>query len=113
LETMLPLLLTAAHAGKLRYEDIARLCCEGPARAYDIKRKGRIAKGFDADLTLVDPNAEWRIGDKPLLTKCNWSPFAGWPVQGTVKQVFVRGQLAFDGGKVVMDKGSGQQVRNW
>ena len=41
LEAMLPLLLTA-----VRPDDIARLCCEGPARVYNIARKGRIAAGI-------------------------------------------------------------------
>jgi dihydroorotase (multifunctional complex type) len=113
LETMLPLLLTAAHAGRLQLGDIARLCCEGPARIYSIPRKGRIAPGFDADLTLVDPHAEWVIGDKSLFTKCNWTPFTGWPMRGAVKQVFVRGRLAFDDGRIVAERGSGKLIRNW
>ncbi|MCS6848662.1 MAG: dihydroorotase family protein [Anaerolineae bacterium] len=112
LETMLPLLLTAAHEGRLRLEDIARLCCEGPARIYNIAGKGKIAPGFDADLTLVDPSAEWFIGDKPLFTKCNWTPFAGWPVRGAVQRVFVRGRLAFDAGRIVVERGFGRPVRN-
>ena len=57
---------------------------------------------------------EWNqpLGDKPFFTKCNWSPFAGWPVRGAVKQVFVRGQLAFDNGAVLARPGSGQRVDN-
>jgi dihydroorotase (multifunctional complex type) len=113
LETMLPLLLTAAHEGRLRFEDIARLCCEGPAQTFNIPRKGRILPGFDADLTLVDPNAEWVIGDKPLFTKCNWTPFAGWPARGTVRHVFMRGRLAFDDGQILVERGSGKLIRNW
>ncbi|MCS7056155.1 MAG: dihydroorotase family protein, partial [Thermoflexales bacterium] len=112
LETMLPLLLTAVHAGRLRLEDIARLCCEGPARVYKIAGKGKIAPGFDADLTLVDPSAAWTVGDKPLFTKCRWTPFAGWPVRGAVRRVFVRGQLAFDDGRIVVERGFGRPVRN-
>lgn len=112
LETMLPLLLTAFHEGRLRLEDIARLCCEGPARIYKIVGKGTIASGFDADLTLVDPNAEWVIGDKPLFTKCNWTPFAGRPVRGAVRYVFVRGRLAFDAGRITVKRGFGRPVRN-
>ncbi|BCX04720.1 MAG: dihydroorotase [Candidatus Roseilinea sp.] len=112
LETMLPLLLTAAHEGKLRLEDIARLCCEGPARVYKIVGKGKIASGFDADLTLVDPSAVWVIGDRPLFTKCQWTPFAGWPVWGAVRYVFVRGRLAFDAGRITVERGFGRPVRN-
>jgi len=111
LETMLPLLLTAAQDGKLSYEDIARLCCEGPAHAFNIAHKGRIARGFDADLTLVDPQAQWRIGDKRLFTKCGWTPFAGWRACGQVKQVFIRGQLAFEDGRMLVERGCGRQIR--
>ncbi len=112
LETMLPLLLTAAHEGRLRYEDIARLCCEGPAHIFGIQRKGRISPGFDADLTLVNPNTDWVIGDKPLFTKCNWTPFVGWHVRGAVQYVFVRGQLVFDDGTITAHPGSGKQISN-
>ena len=112
LETMLPLLLTAAHDGRLRLQDIARLCCEGPADTYNIAAKGRIATGFDADITLVDPNEQWVIADHPLFTKCGWTPFAGWRVRGVVRQVFVRGQLAFDGAKIIAERGSGKRIEN-
>lgn len=110
LETMLPLLLTAVHEGRLRFEDVARLCCEGPAKTYGVAHKGRIAPGFDADLTLVDPNAEWVIGERPLFSKCGWTPFAGWRVRGMVKRVFVRGQLAFDDGCILLQRGVGRRV---
>jgi dihydroorotase-like cyclic amidohydrolase len=112
LETMLPLLLTAAREGKLTLSDVARLCCEGPAQTYGIASKGRIAPGFDADVTLVDPTESWVIGERPLFTKCGWTPFAGFRATGAVKQVFVRGRLAFAGGKIVAEKGSGQRVQN-
>ncbi len=112
LETMLPLLLTAARDGRLRYEDIARLCCEGPAHTFGIQRKGRISPGFDADLTLINPNTEWVIGDQPLFTKCNWTPFAGWRAHGAVQHVLVRGQLAFDNGNVLAKPGSGKLISN-
>jgi dihydroorotase/allantoinase len=109
---MLPLLLTAAHEGRLTLPDIARLCCEGPADAYRIQRKGRIEPGWDADLTVVDPKDAWIIGERPLFTKCNWTPFAGWPARGSVKQVFLRGRLAFAEGAVVAVKGWGKRVNN-
>ena len=112
LETMLPLLLTAAHAGRLTYSDIARLCCEGPAQTFAIPLKGRIAAGYDADITLVDPHEQWVIGERPLFTKCGWTPFDGGPVRGAVKQVYVRGQLAFSVGKIVAPRGSGKRIEN-
>ena len=112
LETMLPLLLTAAHERRLMLPEVARLCCEGPATTYGIRKKGRIAPGFDADLTLVDPNDEWVIGERPLYTKCGWSPYAGQHVRGAVKQVYVRGRLSFVDGKVVAPRGTGRRIVN-
>jgi dihydroorotase (multifunctional complex type) len=112
LETMLPLLLTAAGEGRLTLGDIARLCCEGPARTFNIAAKGRIAPGFDADVTLVDPDETWVIGERPLFTKCGWTPFAGQPARGAVKQVYLRGRLVFDNGVIVAQRGSGKRVQN-
>jgi dihydroorotase (multifunctional complex type) len=112
LETMLPLLLTAVDAGHplLRLADIARLCCEGPARIYNIPGKGRIAVGYDADLTLVDPRDAWVIGDRPQFTKCGWTPFAGWPVRGSVRRTMARGRWAFADGAILARPGSGRNV---
>jgi dihydroorotase (multifunctional complex type) len=110
LETMLPLLLNAAHDGRLRYEDIARLCCEGPARIYNIARKGRIAPGYDADITLVDPADAWVIGERSVFSKCGWTAFAGTQVTGAVKRVFLRGTLAFADGAVLARPGSGRRA---
>ncbi len=114
LETLLPLLLTAANPpdgpARLSLPDIARLCCEGPARVFGLRRKGTIAPGYDADLCLVDPTATWTIGDRPLFSKCGWTPFAGWRVRGAVSHTFVRGRLVFDGRAVVAPMGSGRHV---
>ncbi|GIV84478.1 MAG: hypothetical protein KatS3mg052_1485 [Candidatus Roseilinea sp.] len=52
----------------------------GRLHRYNIAGKGTITSEFDADLTLVDPSIEWAVGDAPPFTKCNWTPFAGWPV---------------------------------
>jgi dihydroorotase (multifunctional complex type) len=114
LETLLPLLLTAASgahgAARLTLADIARLCCEGPARVFGLTRKGTIAAGYDADLSIVDPNSAWTIGDRLIFSKCGWTPFAGWPVLGAVRHTFVRGRLVFDGHTVVAPMGSGRHV---
>jgi dihydroorotase (multifunctional complex type) len=110
LETALPLLLTGIrNRGQLLCE-VVRLMAEGPVRAFGLARKGRIAPEYDADLTLVDADAEWTIGEQPLLTKCGWSPFAGRKVRGRVEQVFLRGQEVYAQGEVVARPGYGRAV---
>lgn len=110
LETALPLLLKAVHAGKLDICQVTRLMAEGPARAFGLERKGRVAPGYDADLTLVDADVEWVIGERPLQTKCGWSPFEGRRVKGYVKQVFLRGQEVYADGEILAEPGCGRIV---
>lgn len=110
LETMLPLLLTAVHEGRLMLSDITRWTAQRPAEVFGLARKGRIAVGYDADLTLVDLHAEWTIRNEGLYTRCGWTPFAGRNVRGRVVQVYRRGQLAFADGRVLAEPGSGRAV---
>jgi dihydroorotase len=110
LETMLPLLLTAASEGQLLLSDIVRLTSKGPARIFGLARKGNIAPGYDADLVLVDPEKRWTIQSDRLLTKCGWTPFDGWRVKGRVERVYLRGSLVYADGEVLADPGYGKPV---
>ncbi|HEX9077156.1 MAG TPA: amidohydrolase family protein, partial [Anaerolineae bacterium] len=109
LETMLPLLLNATHAGRLSLGDIPRLTSRGPAHAFHLTRKGELAAGYDADLTLVDLNAD-SVLQKPWQTKCNWSPFEGWRVKGKIARVFLRGRQVMANGEISAEAGYGREV---
>jgi dihydroorotase (multifunctional complex type) len=111
LETMLPLLLTTVRQQLLSLTDLVRLTATGPAKLFGLERKGRLAPGYDADIVLVDPEAQWTISGKDLLTRCGWTPFEGWRIWGKVERVYLRGKLAYANGKVVAKPGSGRQVR--
>lgn len=111
LETMLPLLLTAAGDGRFLLAEVVRLTSCGPAEIFGLARKGRIAPGYDADLVLVDSNARWTIDQKKLFTKCGWTPFNGRQVKGQVKRVYLRGRLAYADGEILVEPGYGQPVK--
>ena len=111
LETMLPLLLTAVQQKQLGWTDLVRLTSTSPAQLFNLSGKGRIAAGYDADLVLVDPEIQWTISGKDLLTRCGWTPFEGWRARGKVMRVYLRGQLAFDEGQVLVAPGAGRPVR--
>ena len=110
LETMLPLLLTAFHQGRLTLETLIRLTSSGPARVYGLARKGRLAPGYDADLTLVALDERWQLSDEGLFTRCGWTPFAGREVKGRVRRVYLRGRLAYADGEVLVEPGYGRRV---
>ncbi len=104
------MLLVAVHEGRLSLPDIARLAAARPAEVFGLAHKGRIAPGYDADLTLVDPDTEWTISNDKLYTRCGWTPFTGRKVRGRVAQVYLRGDLVFNEGRILAEPGSGHPV---
>jgi allantoinase len=99
LDTTGPLLIDAALSGRLRFETVARLYAEAPARRYGLfPRKGAIAVGGDADLVLIDPCRSWVISDAVVRSKAGWTPYAGRRVQGEAVATYLRGrQVAAEG----------------
>jgi dihydroorotase len=91
-QTLLPLLLDHHHEGRLSLERLADLTSAGPARVYGVAGKGRLAAGYDADLTLVDLGRRKRIEAEWLASRCGWSPFEGRVVRGWPVGTVVRGQ---------------------
>ena len=109
-ETMLPLLLTQAAAGRLTLSDIVRLCAANPARIWRIAdRKGSLQVGLDADLLLVDEHATGRIDGSRLHSKHPITPFDGEATVGRVVSTYLRGQLVAADGEPVGDP-TGSQV---
>jgi carbamoyl-phosphate synthase/aspartate carbamoyltransferase/dihydroorotase len=101
LETTLPLLLTAAHEGKLTIPDIKRLCHDNPTKIFGIRTDHQT-------YIEIDEQEKWTIQNENLLTKCKWSPFNGWTVLGKVKKVFIRGTKVFENGKILVQPGFGK-----
>ncbi|HZF36771.1 MAG TPA: amidohydrolase family protein, partial [Candidatus Angelobacter sp.] len=91
-QTLLPLLLDHMNAGRLTLERLIDLTSTGPARLYGIAGKGRIAVGYDADLTLVDLKARRTIRESWIASRCGWTPFDGMTVTGWPIATIVRGQ---------------------
>ncbi len=91
-QTLLPLLLDHVNAGRLSLERLVDLTSAGAQRVYGIAGKGRIAVGYDADLTVIDLKARREITAKWLASKCGWSPFEGMTVTGWPTATVVRGR---------------------
>jgi len=87
-QTLVPVMLDHVNAGRLSLERFVDLTSHGPNRLFGLAGKGRLAVGFDADLTLVDLGAKRTIDKSWIASKCGWTPFhgkkvIGWPI-GTV-----------------------------
>jgi dihydroorotase len=109
-QTMLPLLLTAASEGKVALNEIVKRCVVHPARIFGLKTKGALEIGKDADIVLVNADVEYELTDEQMLSKCGWTPFAGRKVKGRIEQVFLRGSPAYDRGRFLLKPGSGKPV---
>ncbi len=109
--TLLPLMLNAAHDGRLELSQVARMCSENPAKAFGLPGKGAIEAGKDADIVLVDMNKSWKITADNRLSKCGWTPFEGQVVFGKIEKVLLRGKPAYDGEKVLSKPGEGKEIQ--
>ncbi len=99
LETALPLTMELVHAGKLSPMRAAERLSMGPARAFRLPG-GSLKAGEPADVTLVDPSAEWAIESKRFFSKSRNSPFEGRRVKGRVRATIVGGRVVFMDGAV-------------
>jgi dihydroorotase len=107
----LSMLVDAAHQGRTTLETVARITSANPAGIFGLQNKGRIQVGCDADLVLVDLEAEQEIRDKDTLGLIGWTPYAGRKVRGVPVRTLVRGRTVFADGKVVGEPGKAKQAR--
>ncbi|MEN9218696.1 MAG: amidohydrolase family protein, partial [Gloeomargarita sp. DG_2_bins_126] len=98
-ETLLPVMLTQAKAGKCTLNQVVNWLSTKVAAAYGIANKGKIAPGCDADLVLVDWEHYHPVRREDLQTKCGWSPFAGWELTGWPQVTIVGGQIVYNQGQ--------------
>ncbi len=97
-----PILLSeGAHKRGISLSRIAELVSANPARNFGLfPRKGCIAVGADADLTVVDMNIEKPIAAAELLSAQDHTPFEGFMTKGWPVRTIIRGRTMFDNGRV-------------
>jgi dihydroorotase len=109
-QTLLPLMLDHVANGRLSLERLVDLTGHGPQRIFQLAGKGRIMRGYDADLVLVDLTSRWRITGSWLASRAGWSPYEDMEVVGRPVTTLVRGQVVARDGQLV-GEAAGQPVR--
>src|SRR5215470_7347806 len=109
-QTLVPLMLDHVNAGRLTLARLVDLTSAGPARLFGIARKGRIAVGYDADLTVVDLKRRATIVNGRTASRAGWTPYDGTAVAGWPVGTFVRGRKVMWDGEIVAP-GTGEAVR--
>lgn len=80
--------------GILDWPGLIRLMTEKPAKIIGID-KGTLGKGKQADVTIIDPNAEYEIDVNKFRSKSRNCPYHGWKVKGKVEETIVGGEIRF------------------
>lgn len=93
-------------AGRITKEQMAQVLAENPAKLYGAyPRKGILAEGSDADIVVLDPSTQGAVSASDQLYNMDYNPFEGFPLHGRITQVYLRGKLAVEDGKVLNDRG--------
>jgi dihydroorotase len=99
-QTLVPIMLDHVNQGRLSLERFVDLTSHGPQRLFGIRGKGRIAVGYDADLTVVDLARTETIRDAWIESRAGWTPYDGVKVKGWPVGTFVRGRKVMWQGEI-------------
>ncbi len=94
----------------LPIERIPDLMSHNPAKLFRIEKRGFIRPGYYADLTLVDPEANWQVREGRYYTKCGWTPMDERFFKWRVRRTIINGITVFSDG-VVVDGVRGKELR--
>ncbi len=105
-QTLVPIMLDHVNAGRLSLLRFVDLTSAGPARLFGMAAKGRIAVGYDADLTVVDLKRRETVTDKWIASRAGWTPYHGMSVTGWPVGTVVRGnKVMWEGSLTAPAKG--------
>src|SRR5436190_2536300 len=95
LETLLPIcVMSLIEPGHLTWPQLIEKLTVNPARVLGIDR-GTLKPGVKADVTIIDPKAEWTIDPNLFRSKSRNCPFAGWKVRGRAHAVLLNGEVKY------------------
>jgi dihydroorotase len=89
------LALALVADGHLTLGQVIALLTVKPATVMGLDR-GTLRTGAPADITIIDPNAEWVVDPAKFRSKSRNTPFSGWKMRGRVVKTLVSGKVVYD-----------------
>lgn len=80
----------------LSYLDLVRLTSYQPAKLLKLETKGQLKEGYDADITIFDPNLEYVYEKGSIVSKSKNTPFIGKKLKGKVMYTIVGGRIVYE-----------------
>jgi len=96
----LPTMLELVDQKVLTIERMVQLMAHNPASLFEVKGRGFIRKGYQADLVMVRPHTPWTVTTDVIESKCKWSPMEGHTFQWRVEKTFCNGHAVYANGVV-------------
>ena len=112
LQSMLPMFFSeGVHGRGLPLTRFVASTSTNAARIFGLyPRKGVIQAGADADNTIWDPNRTDTIRAEVDHSKSDYSVYEGWKVKGWPITTIRRGEIVYDGGRILASGGAGRLV---
>ncbi len=107
-ETTLPIMMYFMKEEKISLRRLVNAICEKPAEIFNLN-KGKIKKGFDADLNVFDLKNEKKINANILHSKCNWTPFENFHAIFPICTI-IRGEVVVENNEIMVNPGFGRFV---
>lgn len=99
-QTLVPVMLNHVAQGRMTLERLVDMTSHGAQRVFGMAGKGRMAEGYDADLTIVDLKAKRTLKHADMASRCGWTPFDGMEVTGWPMATIVRGRVVMRDGEL-------------
>ena len=96
----LPTMLELVDQKVLSIERMVQLMAHNPATLFEVRNRGFIRKGYQADLVIVRPKSSWTVTPEVIESKCGWSPMEGHTFNWRVEQTFCNGHSVYQNGVV-------------
>jgi len=111
-ETRIPLMYSeGVIKGRITHNEFADIISTNPAKIFGLyPKKGVLAKGSDADITIIDPDKQVVICENLLHENVDYTPYEGFEVKGWPILTMVRGQIVTEYGKLMVSPGFGEFI---
>ncbi|MCY3540991.1 MAG: dihydroorotase [Gammaproteobacteria bacterium] len=99
-EYAVPALLEMVTQGIFELSTIVEKIAHAPAKRFELKDRGFLREGFFADIIVVNPESDTSVAQRPVWSKCGWTPFDDCEFANEITHTIVNGNLMYDTGQI-------------